>query len=178
MFILRSQQSCEAVCSLWLSFPSLPSSLCLSLLSVFSPPLATHPGQNLAVSLWLPPGFFMLLPAKSPPAAKQTPSFNCSQIPGWRTLAPERGKGYYKLNALNTTHTRQILSYPRLNSPKHVAIHRATNRLAKPGDLRRTMQGGPVAATARQVPIRTQIAYLFCQDGTRINVCRTTAVKS
>ena len=29
---------------------------------------------------------------KSPPAPKQTPGFNCSQIPGWRALAPERGK--------------------------------------------------------------------------------------
>lgn len=35
-----------------------------------------------------------------------------------------------------------------------------------------------MAATARQVPIPTQIAYLFCQDGTRINVWCKTAGKS
>lgn len=94
-----------------------------------------------------------------------------------RRLAPKRGKGYYKPNALNTTHTRQILSYPGMDSPKHFAIHSATNRVAKPGDPIRTMRGGPSAATARQVPISTQIPYLFCQDGTCINVCCTTAGK-
>lgn len=93
-------------------------------------------------------------------------------------LAPKRGKGYCELNALNATHVGQILSYPRLNSPEHIAIHGTTDRLAKPGDLRRTMGRGLVAATARQAPTRTQIAYLFFQDGTRINVCCTTAGKS
>lgn len=91
-----------------------------------------------------------------------------SLIPGWRTLAPKKWGGERELPAQCLAHdSRHILSPPRRRRPEHIAAQRARKRLGKPGDLIRTMQG---TAGAAEVPSSRQIAYLCCQDGTRIHV--------
>lgn len=100
---------------------SLPSSLCLFLLSFF-PHHWQHARARTCLCLSSCPQVSLCCsPPGETPAAKQTPGSNCSQIPGWWMPVAERGKEYLKRNASNATHPRLILSYPRLNSLKHVS---------------------------------------------------------
>lgn len=167
MFILHSQQSCQALCSLWLSFPSFQFVPFPAVL--FFP----HHWQHAGARTWrclssCPQVSLCCSPPGKPPAAKQTPGFNCSQIPGWRTLAPERGKEYLKLNAFSATHPRLILSYPRLNSLKHPLPTNRFKQTSQAGrsDKHNVRTGGFDCQASSHLQ---QISYLFCQDGTHIH---------
>lgn len=136
----------------YFAFPAvMPSSLFSLALFPFLPvcafsccPFFPHHWQHARARTWLclsscPQVSLCCSPPRQPSAAKQTPGLNCSQIPGRRMLAPERGKEYSKLNAFNATHPRLILSYPRLNSLKSRCQQTDSNRSPKLGDLISTM---------------------------------------